>query len=69
MTMYILIKDILKSKLVNKKHSSNSVCASLPKYQIYEIHHWALQIYSSTCPCMKIMVVVGPLLVMVILNF
>ena len=75
--MYILIKHVLKSKLVNKKHSSNSVkTMSVPispniRYMKYitGLYRYILPLYTSTCPCMKVMVVVGPLLVMVILNF
>jgi hypothetical protein len=77
MTLYILIKHVLKSKLVNEKHSSNSVkTVPVPvslnvRYMKYITGHYRyiLPLYTSTCPCMKVMVVVGPLLVMVILNF
>ena len=76
MTMYVLIKRVLKSKLVNKKHSSDSVkTMSVPislniRYMKYITGHYRyiLPLCTSTCPCMKVMVVVGPLLVITVIH-
>ena len=76
--MYFRIKHRLKSKLMNKKHSSNSVkTISVPislniRYIKYITGHYRciLPLCTSTCPYMKVMMVFGPLLViMVIRNF